>query len=69
MVGASRRRFERDGLGYWSVRDAEGGPVVGRGGCSGPDDAVRLVFLDRAPHDALVAGLAERARGPDGLVV
>jgi RimJ/RimL family protein N-acetyltransferase len=39
MVGASRRRFERDGLAYWSVRDEEDGPVVGRGGCLGPDDA------------------------------
>ena len=40
MVGASRRRFERDGLAYWSVRDAEGGPVVGRGGCLRPDEAL-----------------------------
>jgi RimJ/RimL family protein N-acetyltransferase len=38
MVSASRRRFERDGLAYWSVRDEAGGPVVGRGGCNGPDD-------------------------------
>lgn len=40
MVGASRRRFERDGLAYWSVRDADGGPVVGRGGCLRPDEAL-----------------------------
>jgi RimJ/RimL family protein N-acetyltransferase len=40
MVGASRRRFERDGLAYWSVRDEEGGPVVGRGGCMVPDEAL-----------------------------
>ena len=40
MVGASRRRFERDGLAYWSVRDADGGPVVGRGGCMVPDEAL-----------------------------
>jgi RimJ/RimL family protein N-acetyltransferase len=40
MVGASRRRFERDGLAYWSVRDADGGPVVGRGGCAVPDEAL-----------------------------
>ena len=40
MVGASRRRFDRDGLAYWSVRDAEGGPVVGRGGCMVPDEAL-----------------------------
>ena len=39
MVGASRRRFERDGLAYWSVRDADGGPAVGRGGCMVPDEA------------------------------
>ncbi len=40
MVGASRRRFVRDGLAYWSVRDADGGPVVGRGGCMVPDEAL-----------------------------
>jgi RimJ/RimL family protein N-acetyltransferase len=40
MVGASRRRFERDGLAYWSVRHAEGGRVVGRGGCALPDEAI-----------------------------
>ena len=40
MVGASRRRFERDGLAYWSVRDADGGPAVGRGGCMVPDEAL-----------------------------
>src|SRR6476469_9793287 len=40
MVGASRRRFERDGLAYWSVRDVDGGPVVGRGGCMVPDEAL-----------------------------
>ncbi|TGN64603.1 N-acetyltransferase [Nocardioides eburneiflavus] len=40
MVGASRRRFDRDGLAYWSVRDADGGPVVGRGGCAVPDEAL-----------------------------
>jgi RimJ/RimL family protein N-acetyltransferase len=40
MVGASRRRFDRDGLAYWSVRDADGGPVVGRGGCALPDEAL-----------------------------
>jgi len=55
MVGASRRRFERDGLSYWSVRDAEGGPVIGRGGCMGPDE--------------LVAALAEQSMGPEGLLV
>ena len=40
MVGASHRRFARDGLAYWSVRDQEGGPVVGRGGCAVPDEAL-----------------------------
>ncbi|HEX5918053.1 MAG TPA: GNAT family N-acetyltransferase [Nocardioides sp.] len=40
MVGASGRRFERDGLAYWSVRDAAEGPVVGRGGCAVPDEAL-----------------------------
>jgi RimJ/RimL family protein N-acetyltransferase len=151
MVGASRRRFARDGLAYWSVRDAGHGPVVGRGGCAVPDealdadvtgrgwwnlyyrfdqqalgrgyatemgtaaleaardvaperpvlaylvehnvasrrtaerlglrlvwrgrdadnpdpDAVRLVFLDRAPDDVLVAALAVEGMAPAGLV-
>lgn len=40
MVGASRRRFERDGLAYWSIRDAADGPVIGRGGCSVPDEGL-----------------------------
>lgn len=40
MVGSSRRRFARDGLAYWSVRDVEDGPVVGRGGCVLPDEAL-----------------------------
>jgi RimJ/RimL family protein N-acetyltransferase len=40
MVGASRRRFDRDGLAYWSVREAHDGPVVGRGGCAVPDEAL-----------------------------
>ncbi len=40
MVEVSRRRFERDGLAYWSVRDEKGGPVVGRGGCMVPDEAL-----------------------------
>lgn len=40
MVAASRTRFARDGLAYWSVRDEQGGPVVGRGGCSLPDEAL-----------------------------
>jgi RimJ/RimL family protein N-acetyltransferase len=143
MVEASRRRFERDGLAYWSIRDVDGGPAIGRGGCSvddegqwwnlyyrfdqrvlgrgyatemgvaaieaahemaparavlaflvehnhasrrtaeklglrliwrgtdpgNPDrDAVRLVFLDRDPDDALVAAMAEQSMPPQGLV-
>ena len=40
MVGASRRRFERDGLAYWSIRDAADGPVIGRGGCQVPDEGL-----------------------------
>jgi RimJ/RimL family protein N-acetyltransferase len=40
MVGASRRRFARDALAYWSVRDRDAGPVVGRGGCAVPDEAL-----------------------------
>jgi RimJ/RimL family protein N-acetyltransferase len=37
MVEQSARQFAAHGLGYWSVRDAEAGPVVGRGGCAVPD--------------------------------
>jgi hypothetical protein len=40
MVAASARRFARDGLAYWSVRDEPDGPVVGRGGCAVPDEAL-----------------------------
>lgn len=40
MVAASGRRFARDGLAYWSVRDRADGPVVGRGGCAVPDEAL-----------------------------
>lgn len=47
MVGASRTRFARDGLAYWSVRDAPGGPVVGRGGCSLPDEAIEADVTGR----------------------
>lgn len=147
MVGASRRRFERDGLAYWSIRAADGGRVIGRGGCSVPDEglgepgwwnlyyrfdqrdvgrgyatemgfaaieaahqvaperpvlayllkhnqasrrtaeklglrlawrgpdadnpdpaAVRLVYLDREPGDALVSALAAQGMPPSGLV-
>ena len=37
MVGQSAHQFDEDGLGYWSARDVDGGPVVGRGGCAHPD--------------------------------
>ncbi|MCF6378696.1 GNAT family N-acetyltransferase [Nocardioides KLBMP 9356] len=47
MVGASRRRFDRDGLAYWSVRDAEDGPVIGRGGCALPDEAIEADVTGR----------------------
>ena len=40
MVEASRRRFDRDGLAYWSIREAADGPVIGRGGCSVPDEGL-----------------------------
>jgi RimJ/RimL family protein N-acetyltransferase len=36
MVEQAEKQFARDGLGYWSVRDRPGGPVVGRGGCAYP---------------------------------
>ena len=36
MVVQSVRQFATNGLGYWSVRDRPGGPVVGRGGCTVP---------------------------------
>jgi RimJ/RimL family protein N-acetyltransferase len=36
MVRQSERQFDEDGLGYWSVRESPGGPVVGRVGCAHP---------------------------------
>lgn len=38
QVAAGRSLWERDGLGYWSVREVESGRVVGRGGCAIPSD-------------------------------
>lgn len=37
MVVNGDRQWATNGLGYWSVRDADGGHVVGRGGCAVPD--------------------------------
>jgi RimJ/RimL family protein N-acetyltransferase len=34
MVTQSEWQFATYGLGYWSVRDRAGGPVLGRGGCT-----------------------------------
>jgi RimJ/RimL family protein N-acetyltransferase len=34
MVTHAEGQFERNGLGYWSVREVPGGPVIGRGGCT-----------------------------------
>jgi RimJ/RimL family protein N-acetyltransferase len=34
MVTQSQWQFDTCGLGYWSVRDRPGGPVLGRGGCT-----------------------------------
>ena len=36
MVTHAEGQFERNGLGYWSVREVPGGPVIGRGGCTIP---------------------------------
>ncbi|MCW2792699.1 MAG: N-acetyltransferase [Nocardioides sp.] len=36
MVSADREQWARHGLGYWSARTIEGGPVIGRGGCAVP---------------------------------
>ncbi|QIG46011.1 GNAT family N-acetyltransferase [Nocardioides anomalus] len=36
MVRQSAWQFETHGLGFWSVRDAADGPVIGRGGCTHP---------------------------------
>ena len=36
MVAQSAWQFDQHGLGFWSVRDEPGGPVVGRGGCTVP---------------------------------
>jgi len=38
MVVIGDRQWASYGLGYWSVRDREGGSVVGRGGCAVPLD-------------------------------
>lgn len=38
MIGVGERQFRGHGLGYWSVRDAAGGPVVGCAGCAVADD-------------------------------
>lgn len=38
MVEQSAAQFAAHGLGYWSVRDTEGGPVVGRAGCMTAQD-------------------------------
>ena len=75
MVGASRRRFERDGLAFLvehnvaSRKTAEkvGLRLVWRGPDDGnPDpDAVRLVFLDREPDDLFVAEVASEGWAPE----
>ncbi|WP_244929661.1 GNAT family N-acetyltransferase [Nocardioides sp. W7] len=36
MIVNGARQWATHGLGYWSVRDREGGAVVGRGGCAVP---------------------------------
>lgn len=33
MVQGIIENWDRDGLGYWSLRDADPGPVIGLGGC------------------------------------
>lgn len=38
LVTRSRQHWAERGLGYWCVRDTEGGPVVGRAGCAVPGD-------------------------------
>lgn len=38
MVAMSRDGFASEGLGYWCVRDAPYGPVVGWGGCGARGD-------------------------------
>jgi len=37
MVEEQLARWPLHGLGYWTVREVDGGPVVGWGGCSVPD--------------------------------
>lgn len=34
MATEAEGQFERNGLGYWSIRDQPDGPVIGRGGCT-----------------------------------
>ncbi len=37
MVVTGEQQWAAHGLGFWSVRDRAGGPVIGRGGCAVPD--------------------------------
>ena len=73
-LSSSRSRSSASGAsGFATRRTAEklGLRLVWRGpDADNPDpDAVRLVFLDRAPDDVLLAALAEQSMGPEGLVV
>ena len=43
MVTQSQWQFATHGLGYWSVRDQPGGPVLGRGGCTIPTGRVAAI--------------------------
>lgn len=38
QVAGDRTQWERNGLGYWAVREAEDGRVIGSGGCAVPTD-------------------------------
>lgn len=63
MVGASRRRFERDGLAYWSVRDEKDGPVVGRGYATEMGAVAIEAARDVAPERPVMAYLLEHNVG------
>jgi RimJ/RimL family protein N-acetyltransferase len=56
MVAMSAGGFDRDGLGYWCVRDAADGPVIGWGGCGRKARWWNLAF--RLSQDVLGRGYA-----------
>ena len=61
MVALSQGGFDRDRLGYWCVREAQDGPVIGWGGCGRKERWWNLAY--RFTQDVLGRGYAtEMAR-------